>query len=53
MGLESGVRWWALGLCSVPEEVGHVSSLVIRCHVIVLNIVKIRADSALFGTFYM
>ena len=27
-----------------------MSSLVIQCHVIVVNIVKTRADSALFGT---
>ena len=34
------------------KEVGHVSSLVIQCHVIVVKIVETRADSALFGTFW-
>ena len=35
-----------------PDEVGHASSLVIQCHVMVVNIVKARADLALFGTFW-
>ena len=44
------VWFWVKG--HGAEEVGHTctSSLVIQCHVIVVNIVKIRADSALFGT---
>ena len=37
------------GQYNTSEEVGHASSLVIQCHVIVVNIVKIRAD---FGTFW-
>ena len=39
-------------LLFVAEEVGYASSLVIQCHVIVVNIVKTRADSALFETFW-
>ena len=34
------------------EEAGHAPSPVIQCHVIVVNIVKIRADSALSDTFW-
>ena len=43
------VRRWDM---SFTEEVGHMSSLVIQCHVIVVNIVKTRADSALFGALW-